>query len=69
MFSYMMTICYFGCFSLRFRGRFFGSDCGSSWLLLTFLLCSTINWFKEQKQFHPAGDVLCILVEPGKVVT
>ena len=33
-------------------------------------LCSNIDcWHSlEPPRIHPAGDVLCILVEPGKVV-
>ena len=29
--------------------------------------CNSSIW-EESAHFHPAGDVLCILVEPGKVV-
>ena len=34
--------CSFGCFPFRFRGREFGSDCASSWPLLSFYLSEMI---------------------------
>ena len=35
---FVMSIRSFGCFPFRFRGRDFGSDCVSSWSLLTFFV-------------------------------
>ena len=71
-----MSICSFGCFPFRFRGRELGYDCASSWSLLSFKfsVASLLQIeFKglvlslDCKGFSPNGSMIVIFeVSPCK---